>query len=234
MESRERRNVVSWAGTGWGRAAAGGPRAGGSGWGSAGALTEGGAAARVVLVQVMFQCVPAATDAHHHMAPQHLRTALVTLPVPPPRTWPKKPTPLLGGEVEAGELHMLATNSRPPARSPMLGSKFSLGSTPPQGPSGCVPTVARSRGRRRVGGGPGVVGGGDGVRDAAVALTRTKMRVLESPTLYLPSETLTMGNCEGQEQQPRISRTYRQRGERLGGGGRVGAQTPIYRAGPYR
>ena len=62
----------------------------------------------------------------------------------------------------------------------------------------------------------------------AVALTRTKMSVLESPTLYLPSETLTMGNWEGQEQHPRISRT-------CGREGRVsGAWTPSCRASPYR
>lgn len=41
-------------------------------FGVRGALTEGGAAARVVLVQVMLQRVPAATNAHHHVAPQHL------------------------------------------------------------------------------------------------------------------------------------------------------------------
>lgn len=72
--------------------------------------------------------------------------------------------------------------------------------------------------RRRVGS-PGEGRGDDGARGAVAALTRTKMRVLESPTLYLPSETLTMGNWEGQEQQPRISRTCRQRGERSVGCG---------------
>lgn len=30
-----------------------------------------------------------------------------------------------------------------------------------------------------------------------VILTRTKMRTLVSPMRYLPSETRTMGNCEG-------------------------------------
>lgn len=63
------------------------------------------------------------------------------------------------------------------------------------------------------------------MREAAMALTRTKMSVLESPTLYFPSETLTMGNCEGQEQQPRISRTCSTQG-------RVsGAWASCYRGG---
>lgn len=70
------------------------------------------------------------------------------------------------------------------------------------------------------------------MREAVAALTRTKMSVLESPTLYFPSETLTMGNCEGQEQQPRISRTCRHRGEAsVGCGspavGSAGSRNPI-------
>lgn len=36
-----------------------------------------------------------------------------------------------------------------------------------------------------------------------------KMSALESPTLYFPSETLVIGNCDGQEHWPRISRTYK-------------------------
>lgn len=36
------------------------------------ALTCGGAAARVMLVQVVLQRVPAATHAYHHVASQHL------------------------------------------------------------------------------------------------------------------------------------------------------------------
>lgn len=35
-------------------------------------LTRGGAAAGVVLVQVVLQRVPAASHTHHHVAPQHL------------------------------------------------------------------------------------------------------------------------------------------------------------------
>lgn len=67
---------------------------------------------------------------------------------------------------------------------------------------------------------------------AVAALTRTKMSVLESPTLYFPSETLTMGNCEGQEQQPRISRTCGHGGEGSVGRARpavgsVGSRTPL-------
>lgn len=76
-------------------------------------------------------------------------------------------------------------------------------------------------------GSPGEGQGDDGTRGAVAALTRTKMRVLESPTLYLPSETLTMGNWEGQEQQPRISRTCQQSGERS-----VGRGPPTIRPAP--
>lgn len=36
-----------------------------------------------------------------------------------------------------------------------------------------------------------------------------KIRELESPTLYFPSDTFVMGNWAGQEHRPSISRTYR-------------------------
>lgn len=58
-----------------------------------GSLTQGGAAARVVLVQVMFQCVPATADTNHDVAPQHLGRAQHqshrsshTAPHPPAKT----------------------------------------------------------------------------------------------------------------------------------------------------
>lgn len=38
--------------------------------------------------------------------------------------------------------------------------------------------------------------------------TLMKINALESPTLYFPSDTLIMGNWAGQEQRPRISRTW--------------------------
>lgn len=51
-----------------------------------------------------------------------------------------------------------------------------------------------------------------------LTLTRTKMSRLESPTRYLPSDTLIMGNWSGQVQWPRISRTCGQRAEAGGQG----------------
>lgn len=91
-----------------------------------------------MLVQVVLQRVPAATHAHHHVAPQHLRE--------PP-----------------GAGHSLSRG---------LGAQ-------PWG--GCC--------------------------RQPLTLTRTKMSRLESPTRYLPSETLIMGNWSGQVQWPRISLT---------------------------
>lgn len=44
------------------------------------------------------------------------------------------------------------------------------------------------------------------------APTLMKISALESPTLYFPSDTLIMGNWAGQEHLPRISRTWKNKG----------------------
>lgn len=55
------------------------------------ALTCGGTAARVMLIQVVLQCVPATTHTHHHVAPQHLWEPRKGWSQPVPRAW--QPTP---------------------------------------------------------------------------------------------------------------------------------------------